>query len=163
MVVAAIGVFVYMNNEDRTNAKRQAAIAVHGRIDFSDALVLVPPVKPAPTVRVPLTNGTVLQVRRCASPVKDDRMLDAFDQIAAGYTADCRTFSSDPLDIRATVPLGNPDQIAIEKDYWTAYKNSRHQRPVEEMLGPLLFGLCGFPAGLVLWIFYRLARFAVKG
>ncbi len=72
----------------------------------------------------------------------------------------CRNFSNPFRDV---LPLGNPDQVAIEKDYWTAYKNSRHQQFGSEILGSLFIGLWGFPAGIALWIFYRLVRFALKG
>jgi hypothetical protein len=68
-----------------------------------------------------------------------------------------------PTPANRVVRIGDTDQVAIEKDYWTAYKNSRHHDFAGEMLGSLLLGLLGFPAGLALWIFYRLVVFAVKG
>lgn len=63
-----------------------------------------------------------------------------------------------------SIQLGTTDQIAIERDYWTAYKEARHRYPPGDLLASLFVGLLSFPAGLVLWIFfYRLIRFAVKG
>lgn len=160
MVVAAIGIFVFMDNQDRANAKRQAVMAVHAGIDFS--AYVSPPVKPAPTVQVPLTNGTVLQVRWCpiawdelGNPVKDARYQD------------CRlldfTNKREVVIMPPSIQLGTTDQIAIERDYWTAYKEARHRYPPGDLLASLFVGLLGFPAGLGLWIFYRLIRFAVKG
>lgn len=68
MVVAAIGLFVFMDNEDRTNAKRQAETAVHAGFDLSAGIE--PPAKSAPTVQVPLSNGTMLQVRACQPQIE---------------------------------------------------------------------------------------------
>lgn len=85
-----------------------------------------------------------------------------FDEIA-DQKKDCRRFSTDPLAIRISVPKGNADQVAIEKDYCTAYQEARHHALGGTLLGTLYISLLGFPAGLGLWIFYRLVRFAVKG
>jgi len=86
-------------------------------------------------------------------------------QRAEGIDPDnCRKFSSSDKELEpyiAAVEIGNADQVAIEKDYWTAYHNSRSVGA--EVLEALFFGLLGFPAGLALWIFYRLVYFAVKG
>ena len=221
MVVAAMGVFVVMDNGDRTNAKRQAAMAVHaGALDFIPENERLPS-----TVQVPLSNGIMLEVRACqpnieprthinqvandkdflaatkgdqvkylsridsdfAKASSEDqlaylaymthetgkdrdkpqatRQRDIFDEIA-DQKRDCRHFFTDPLAIRVSVPTGNTDQLAIEKDYWSAYKGARHQGEHQfsaEAFFSLLLGLWGFPAGLALWIFYRLVRFAVKG
>lgn len=234
IVAAAIGIFAFMDNQDRANAKRQAVIAVHAGIDFSNA-----PAKPAPTVEVPLTNGTVLQVRRCPNlfnfdvdaarkaGYSDDEILQFFvakpyfktfsqaDQQAlvakvdpdfaqlkpeefrtflsrynggaarnnrpkpkfdpnapVDPSPDCRNFSGRPTEYRASgntdqftqyASMGSIDQVAIEKEYWTAYKQARHLDLSGTLLGSLYFGLLGFPAGLGLWMFYRLVRFAVTG
>lgn len=59
ILVATIGIFVFMDNQDRANAKRQAAIAVHaveGMYALTDGEIVN-------TLQVPLTNGTVLRVR----------------------------------------------------------------------------------------------------
>jgi hypothetical protein len=63
----------------------------------------------------------------------------------------------------ASVPLGNENQVAIEKEYWSAYAKSKHQHHVQNAIASLLLSLWGFPAGILLWAFYRLVRFAVKG
>ena len=161
MLVAVTAVFVFADLRDGANAKNEAAKAVHADIDW----FTVNSPKPAPTVSVPLSNGTVLQVRRCGAG-------NIFDRIAAAINpGDCRAFSEDREDGQAkevggeliSIPLGDKNQVAIEKDYWTAYKNSRHQRVAGEVLQSLLFGSLGFPAGIALWIFYRLVRFAIQG
>jgi len=161
MLVAITAVFVFADLRDRANAKNEAAKAVHADIDWFAVHIS----KPAPTVRVPLSNGTVLQVRRCGAG-------DIFDRIAAAMNpGDCRAFSEDREDGQArevggeliSVPLGDANQVAIEKDYWTAYKNARHQRIAGEVVRSLLFGSLGFPAAIALWIFYRLVRFAIQG
>lgn len=182
MVVAGIGMFVVIDNADRTNAREKAAEAVHADVKW------FPQPKPTPTVEVPLTNGTVLHVRQCLVPppaslggdclnfsgpfAQYELQIQAVPAPPTGELQSPNPATQDPAGLAkapfrsrliGSVPLGSADQVGIEKEYWTAYKNSRHQRPVEEMLGPLLFGLCGFAAGLVLWIFYRLVRFAVKG
>jgi len=161
MLVAITALFIFAELRDRTNAKNEAAKAVHADMDW----FAVHSSKPAPTVSVPLSNGTVLHVRRCGAG-------DIFDRIVAAINpGDCRTFSEDREDGQArevggeliSVPLGDANQVAIEKDYWTAYRNSRHQRMAGEVLRALLFGSLGFPAGIALWIFYRLVRFAIQG
>ena len=171
MALGAIGAYVFMDYEDRTNAIYQATIAVHGGMDWN---VHAQHSQPTHTVQVPLTNGAVLYVRRCEpdgpwtkyATGKDDTI-----KLPPGYedakpvvsTPECRKFITDPIAIRDSVPLGNADQVAIEKDYWAAYKKARHYDLDGQLLGSLYVGLLGFPAGLVLWIFYRLVRFAVKG
>lgn len=148
MVLAGIGVFAYIDNEDRKWASATALATVHA----DDWNVYAQHSQP-PTVEVPLTNGTVLHVRMCGKG-------DVFDQVAAGINpGDCTEFS-DPF---TSISLGQPQQIVIEKDYWTAYKSMRHHALGTEVWISLFYGLCGLLAGLVLWIFYRLVRFAVKG
>jgi hypothetical protein len=62
------------------------------------------------------------------------------------------------------VPLGEQNQVAIEKDYWGAYKKSEHENLFENgIVASLYFGLWGFPGGFAIWGFYRLVRFAIKG
>jgi hypothetical protein len=188
LLIGIIGVFVAMDIDDRAAAKEKAAQAVHGStvtqmqvtVDFNKA----PAQSVTDTVLVPLRNGTVLLVRRCAGPIPvppgatvGEPEPASLDELRAAVEApsppNCRNFSfsgSDPHayylgdSLSLAVPLGDADQVAIEKDYWAAYKNSRHQHLAGEMLGSLfLGGLYGSPAGLGLWIFYRLVRFAIKG
>jgi hypothetical protein len=62
-----------------------------------------------------------------------------------------------------SVPLGDENQVAIEKDYWLAYAKAKNQHRTENMMAAAVLGLWGFPAGIIVWLFYRLIRFAVKG
>jgi len=108
------------------------------------------------------------------APLFDMSKAQPIQGVPAGVTLElaeadknCRNFS-DPFakfggrgDPLVSVPLGNADQVAIEKDYWTAYNKSRSY--AGSAVGSLLGGLRGFPVGLGLWVFYRLVRFAVKG
>jgi hypothetical protein len=191
MLVAIIGAFVITDSRARSLARSEAAKAVHG-IQLPPSATLVPAQQnDLPTVQVPLTNGVLLHVRSCPpqyvepapsnsaqtksklgkyqfsdidKPDKPSRAgRDWVDEIL-----DCENFS-DPFakyggrGHLTAIPLGNPDQVAIEKDYWAAYRHAKKQVFTENVLMSLLFGLYGFPAGVALWIFYRLVRFAVKG
>jgi hypothetical protein len=165
MLVACIGTFVMADAQDKAAARNQAAVAVHAGVDWFAAHAPTAPA--APTVQVPLTNGTVLQIRACELPTLPPGFtLDPEMEKALAEQNHCRFFSlaDEPKGWRlASVPLGNADQVAIEKDYWAAYKNSRHQHLAGEMSWSLFLGLWGFLAGLGLWIFYRLVYFAVRG
>ena len=192
LIIGIMGVFVAMDRDDKVAAKEKAAQAVHAStpewqitLNFSKA-----PVQSATnTVLVPLRNGMVLLARRCPGQIPippsgtlgepvESRKQDIFDELTKndGLAKDdknCRNFSFSGSNSQAyylgdslslTVPLGDADQVAIERDYWIAYRSSRHQHFAGEMLRSLFPGsLYGFPAGLALWIFYRLVRFAVKG
>jgi hypothetical protein len=61
------------------------------------------------------------------------------------------------------VALGDVNQIAIEKQYWRAYVDAKRTHRVENMIAATFISLWGFVGGVVVWIFYRLVRFAVKG
>jgi hypothetical protein len=63
----------------------------------------------------------------------------------------------------SAVPLGDVNQIEIEKQYWTGYKEVANERRSQDLLVTGFFSLWGFPAGVGIWLFYRLIRFAVKG
>ena len=163
---ATIAIFVKLDIDDRAAAKDKAVQAVHAGIDWN---VYTTNSQPMHTVQVPLRNGTVLQVRQCPIDLTAGLVPKVkFDPNAPYQPEDCRNFSDDKFfadlgGVLVSIPLGNAEQVAIERDYWTAYHNSRHQELAGEMLGSLFLGLWGFPAGLGLWIFYRLVRFAVKG
>ena len=150
MLLAVTVIFVYADLRDRTAAQDKAAEAVHASaIDPSGGT------KGATFVQVPLRNGTVLHIRECG----------IFDKLAV-WGKDCRDFSGPIRKVNGqlgSIALGSVDQLAIERDYWEAYKTSRHQRISLDILRSLLFGSLGFPAGLALWIFYRLVRFAIQG
>jgi hypothetical protein len=168
MLVGAIGIFVTLDADDRREAGERAREAVHASMmshgEYSS---------PMPIVQVPLSNGTVLQVRQCEPPALPSGFIpdptdkrNIIDEIIED-DKNCTRFPpykfTELGGVLVSVPLGSPDQIAIEKSYWTAYKNSRHHEFGAEILGSLFIGLWGFPAGLALWIFYRIVRFAVKG
>jgi hypothetical protein len=134
-------------------------------------------------VKVPLTNGTVLFVADCTKVHANDDLLDqAARQMSAQedkpldfkralppgtISDDCVVFLDKffaPLRGQMTaVPLGNPNQVAIESQYWPTYLHTRNQVFEGDLLFVVIFGLIGFPTGLILWGFYRLVRFAVKG
>jgi hypothetical protein len=63
----------------------------------------------------------------------------------------------------SSIPLGDENQVAIEKDYWQAYAKAKSQHRIENMVAAGVLSLWGFPTGIIIWLFYRLVRFAVKG
>src|SRR5213596_1388050 len=84
LFLGTIGIFVYLEVDNRAAAKAKTAEAVHAGFDFHwvarNATEPAPPPPPGfapvtldmsksqpifPTVQVPLRNGTVLQVRQC--------------------------------------------------------------------------------------------------
>jgi hypothetical protein len=96
-----------------------------------------------------------------------------FERILPGATngSDCFYFPLDEKDEKfrqlggrmVSVSLGDENQVAIEKDYWLAYAKAKSQHRVENMMAAAVLSLWGFPAGIIVWLFYRLVRFAVKG
>lgn len=158
MVVGAVGSFALLTKDIRTHARLAGAEAVHAtigvrtviKVDLSrsepiSANATIGP--PITFVLVPLTTGTMLYVRQC-EPI-------------AWTSSDCRLLSN-PYRL-TPLPLGDLDQVAIEKDYWAAYKKSEQQTLFENGIASLYIGLWGFPGGLGIWGFYRLVRFAIKG
>jgi hypothetical protein len=84
--------------------------------------------------------------------------------------SDCTYFSDQFNDLvhhfgghLVSVPLGDKNQVAIEEEYWQAYAKAKSQHRNENMTAAAMLSLWGFPAGIIVWIFYRLVRFAVKG
>jgi hypothetical protein len=114
-MLAFIGVFVKLDGDDRAEARSKATVAVH-------AAQNVPAGFPVDgSVQVPLTNGTVLQVLACQPPHQQITLPQGYeDAKPANQDTDCITFSTDPPTIRDRLPLGNTDQVAIERDYWIA-------------------------------------------
>jgi hypothetical protein len=176
-IVASVSLFVNLEKGIKISAARDAAKAVHADTkDHSPMQGLpsgssvapngTPDFLPSPpgfipdvlTVAVPLTNGTVLHVRVCG-------------QSSGPWNKyiDCREFSApDPYKEFGghiiSIPLGHPDQIALEKDYWAAHNKTSRQNLFSNATGSLLLGLLwGFPCGIGVWIFYRLVRFAITG
>jgi hypothetical protein len=83
------------------------------------------------------------------------------------HGGDCVYFS-DPLFQQlggrlSAIPLGDENQVAIEKDYWLGYAKVKSQDRSENMMMAAVLSLWGFPLGIIVWLFYRLVRFAVKG
>jgi hypothetical protein len=143
-------------------------------------------------VLVPLTNGVQLYVTDCArmhlwvvsSVPANSKPPDLpasltpmppvtsgsrrFERILPGSTngSDCVFFTSQFQDLGGhplAVPLGDVNQIAIEEKYWTAYSKAKSQHRIGNMMAAGVLSLWGFPAGIIVWLFYRLIRFAVKG
>ncbi len=63
----------------------------------------------------------------------------------------------------AGVNLGDTNQVAIEKEYWKAFTKAKQELLVENAMESTFLSLWGFPVGIIVWIFYRLVQFAVKG
>jgi len=188
-VVTGLAAFVYLKRQSAGDIKADAARGVYA-IDaaFEEPR---PPVgfTPVNSVLVPLTNGMQLYVTDCAqahpwvvvSETPAKRSAAAPVPIPPGATngSDCVYFTnkfskleqksaSDWVDEIlqpkvVAVPLGDENQIAIEQSYWLAYVKSKHEHLVQSALQSVFLSLWGFPGGLLLWVFYRLVRFAVKG
>jgi hypothetical protein len=123
MLAAAVGSFALLAKDIRTRARLAGAQAVHAQILLPGATVA-----PIDTVEVPLTNGTVLHIRQCdpefipenppswLAPVRPSDLPAGVVPLAP---YDCRYFHlSNPDSV--SVPLGEQNQVAIEKDYWGA-------------------------------------------
>jgi hypothetical protein len=183
LLLAEMGGAIFVLRRARQEGRSEAMITLHA--------VPAPPkgYHVDNSVEVPLKNGTVLFVAACTQVHAKD---DLFDQVARqmkeginklkhqqtldfskGFkyppgtiSDDCVVFRDDVTNKEWTltaVPLGEENQVAIEKQYWRSYLDARN-RALENQLPPVfIVGLFGFPAGLVVWLFYRLVRFAVKG
>jgi hypothetical protein len=95
-----------------------------------------------------------------------------FEQIPPGATngTDCVYFKNKFSELEqkyggrlVSVPLGEENQIAIEREYWQAYATAKSRHRVENAIESAFLSLWGFPAAIIVWLFYRLVRFAVKG
>jgi hypothetical protein len=95
-----------------------------------------------------------------------------FEQIPPGATngTDCVYFKDELSELTQkygghldAVPLGDVNQVQIEKDYWAAYAKANSQARGSNAIETAFFSLWGFPTGIIVWLFYRLVRFAVKG
>ena len=174
-ILVIIGSLLIAKQQDTGAAKSAAMRAVHA--------ILPPPAgfipDPSPGIRfvtVPLTNGPTLYVKQCFDVRHPPgQPADIFDSVYE-QDHDCRYFSHDPADEKVEglppgayllpirLSIGNPNQLAIEKDYWTAYRTAkRGQTPENLMVSALAGFLYGFPAGFGVWCLYRLVRFAVMG
>jgi len=165
MLVAIIGAFLVLDSSARSEARSYAAGTVHGffpvALDMSKSQPIPPPTPGfTPLVRVISVRigSRVLNVRVCSD---SDKSRDAITE-AAEEANNCR-YVYDPFKEFGGVmtDIGPKDKAEIAKDYWAAYRE--HQNVFDNAMASALFGLYGFPAGLAIWIFYRLVRFAVKG
>lgn len=176
LLVADAGIIVKAYADARTTAKTAAAQAVHAK-DYE----LQGPAPSNSIALVTLENGTILQVRQCrtfdpkAAYESAGRMMAAFERMdrakeaapnkdaqssndsalkrdEAPESADCRNFSATRVD-----------RASLERDYWTAYRESRHRALAGNVLGSLPMGLAGLPLGLGLWSLYRLIRTQFRG
>jgi hypothetical protein len=153
-LVTFVGFFAILGANITTNARANATAAVHAEIDPPGThLPLGARARPTDTVDVPLTNGTILHVRECQQYWRG--RLDE--------TTDCRFFSDRYREL-AFVPLGHAQQIAVEKDYRSAYRKSIRENLLQnEFCSTTLALRWGFLGGLGVWILYRLIRcFAVR-
>jgi hypothetical protein len=181
-VVVFVVVFGYGQRQSIGGVKARAAQAVYA----TD----VPPPRGYTvdnSVVVPLTNGAQLYVADCnrlhpnvvkSEPLPSGQAKPIFDMSKAQpipleqqtlpgssngvdcvYFSDFRKFGGNLV----SVPLGEENQVAIEKEYWTAYADAKHEMRGENALLAGYLSLYGFPGGLAPWGLYRLVRFAVKG
>jgi hypothetical protein len=147
-IVALIGIFVVLGRNITTRAQTDAARQVHAEIAQGPTGL-----RPIDTVDVPLTNGTVFHVRECQQYWRG--RLDE--------TTDCRFFS-DRYRQLTFLALGDPRQVAFEKDYWVAYRKSIRENLFQNALVSTRLGLrWGLLGGLCIWILYRIIHLGVRG
>jgi hypothetical protein len=113
------------------------------------------------------TGSEAFSQRQAAAP-PPKRSAAAPVPIPPGATngSDCVYFTDQFRDLGGhllSVPLGDENQVAIEKEYWAAYAKAKSQHRVQNALESVFLSLWGFPCGIIVWLFYRLVRFAVKG
>lgn len=105
------------------------------------------------------TAGIFVQFNMEDRAAAKSKALEAFGGCVPALNFEvegCRCVDpSKPLSPKCTT-----DQTTIE-NYWAAYKGSCDLSGCA--LRSLYVGVLGFPGGLVLWSFYRLVLFAVKG
>jgi hypothetical protein len=170
-VVAVLVFFVLLNRQSIAGTKAEAAQSLFA----IDAAQEPAGFRPVNSVLIPLTNGTKLYVTDCSQA----HPIDWFEQNAPNKSAvarvrpgahggDCVYFNDPSRDAKyglqmAEAALGNENQVAIEKEYWQAYAKAKSQHRIENATAAAVLSLWGFPGGLILWVFYRLVRFAVKG
>lgn len=185
LVAGVLVAFVVLEIQSAGDVKKDAAKAVYA--------YEAPPPPPGyelvePVVQVPLTNGVLLFVTDCgrAHPADLPAWLVPLESASANapHTSkdsnksvpvplgstngiDCVYFENFPWvrygGQRDPERLGSPTQVAIEKMYWQAYAKSKREHMLGNGVWSLIVGCCGFATGLVIWLFYRLVRFAVKG
>ena len=173
-VVAPV-VFLFLQHRSTAEVRSDAAKAVFA----SDAEDVQRGLRPVYSVLVPLTNGTQLYVTDCAlahpgiiTPLPPvDSNSERFERMphqGVIHSGDCVYFKAKSSELSydryfASVPLGDVNQIQIEKDYWSAYAKAKNQKLNANAVQAGFMSLWGFPIGITVWLFYRLVRFAVKG
>lgn len=162
LVVGVLAAFALLQRGSAGNVKKDAAKAVYAY----EATPLPPGYAPnGPANRVPLTNGVLLYVTDCDQAHPENAGVPV--QRGSTNGVDCFYFGegrwAEYMESPGDESLGSPVQVAIEKEYWVAYARSKHQHLLENGKWSLILGLWGFPAGLGIWLFYRLVRFAVNG
>jgi hypothetical protein len=155
-LLTTVGLFTKLEIDEVHYAKAQAAKAVHAPLPGDTTA------SPLHTVDIPLKNGTVLHVRECS-----DSEVKLKHDVFSEQQNDCRYFAdwaSQFGGVTVSAPLGSPAQIALEKEYWAAYKKSNTQNLSAILIIPALDGvLWGVPIAIGLWFLYRLVRFAISG
>jgi hypothetical protein len=170
-VLGAVWGVIQQLREHRYHARLVAEQAVFA-VDTSAS---PPGFVPANTVLVPLTDGTQLHVLDCVQLHPKMELPALSPQLPAGTMCKDSVYFNDwfkqfggqqgQQGHITEVPLGSVNQLAIEKHYWQVYKDYEARGSLGwEIAGvALLLGAIGASAGLALWVFYRLVRFAVKG
>jgi hypothetical protein len=181
LLATLLGMMAKLEAEARRTARMEAAQAVHARDYQLQGGGQVQVAEPSNAVVViTLDDGTILHVRECpkfdpkTAYESAGRLMAALEtrtrqqsgNSQPSYNArprndsathkpdeslDCRNFSSTTTD-RAT----------LERDYWVAYRESKQQSLADNTADSLRKGLFGLPAGLVVWIFYRLVLLAIR-
>jgi hypothetical protein len=184
-VLGSIGFFMLWEQGNNRAERLAGQSAVHAiQADIPPNATNVHFNSPNNVVKVPLTNGKVLYVYQCPDPDISAGLVEphgdvdiAFQQ---AYKRDneekhgCRYFDDPQGKLAAefggrlaAVPLGNSNQVAIERDYWAAYKAGKRLTTHEIVMIAGYSGLkYGFPVGLGLWCvwcLYRLVRLAILG
>jgi hypothetical protein len=178
LVVATMGVLLKLYTDARVAARTKAAEAVHAKdyqlqgAESSNSIVVVT-----------LDNGTILEVRRCPNFDPKTAYESAGRMMAALETrarhngpshSDARTQNdllSSPSQRTASQPAESveytdcrnfsgtkADRGALERDYWTAYRDSTQQALAGNVSSSFAVALFGLPAGLGVWIVYRRVR-----
>jgi hypothetical protein len=184
-VLGIIAFCIVLERGNNRAARLAGQSAVHAiQADIPPNATNVHSITPYNIVKVPLTNGEALYVYQCPDPDISAGLVEphgdvdiAFQQ---AYKRDkeekhgCRYFDDPQGKLAAefegrlaAVPLGNPNQVAIERDYWVAYKAGKQLTKHHILRLAGYAGLkYGFPAGFGLWCvwcLYRLVRFAIVG
>jgi len=171
-VVAIVPAFFYFQRQSLADIKYVAARAIYATEATSEEPSPANGSVPQYAVLVPLTNGVRLYVTDCgqlrprASTNETPSGKASSEQFVPGSTngKDCVYFDDEIYRLGGhltSVTLGDKNQIAVEKEYRAAFaKAKRHQAYASAAMAGFL-SLSGIPAGFIIWVLYRLIRFAV--